>query len=60
VTESVLAAKPADPIAAANELLDRNEALLESVQALDRQITPADGASGLVVLASRLRGLVAD
>jgi glutamate dehydrogenase len=60
VTESVLAAKPADPIAAANELLHRNEALLESVQALDRQITPADGASALMVLASRLRGLVAD
>jgi len=60
VTESVLAAKPADPIAAANELLDRNEPLLESVQALDRQITPADGASALMVLASRLRGLAAD
>jgi glutamate dehydrogenase len=60
VTESVLAAKPADPIAAANELLDRHEALLESVRVLEQQITPADGASALVVLASRLRGLVAD
>jgi glutamate dehydrogenase len=59
ITEGVLASKPDDPIAAANEFLDRHEVLLESVAALEKQITPADGASALVVLTGRLRGLVA-
>ena len=59
IAEQVLAGKPQDPIAAANEFVDRHETLLESVAALERQLTPTDGASALVVIASRLRGLVA-
>jgi glutamate dehydrogenase len=58
ITEGVLARKPDDPIAAAIEFLDRHEVLLDAVAALDKQITPADGASALVVLTGRLRGLV--
>jgi glutamate dehydrogenase len=59
LTEQVLATKPDDPIAAANAFLDRHEALLDSVSALERQIRPSDGIGALVVLAGRLRALAA-
>jgi NAD-specific glutamate dehydrogenase len=60
ITEQVLATKPEDPIAAANDFLDRHEALLDSVSALERQIAPHDGIGALVVLTGRLRGLLAE
>jgi glutamate dehydrogenase len=57
LTESVLASKPEDPLAAADAFLKRHEVLLEQIQALEKQIAPGDGPSALVVLTSRLRGL---
>lgn len=59
IAEQVLATKPDDPIAAANDFVDRHETLLDGVAALEKQLTPTDGTSALVVIASRLRGLVA-
>ena len=60
IAEQVLTTPDADPGAAANAFLDRHETLLDSVAALEKQLAPTDGASALVVIASRLRGLVAD
>jgi glutamate dehydrogenase len=60
IAEQVLATKPEDPVAAAHEFLDRHETLLESVVALEKQLVPSDGASALVVIASRLRGLLGE
>jgi glutamate dehydrogenase len=57
LTESVLASKPQDPLAAADAFLKRHEVLLEQIRALEEQIGPGDGPSALVVLTSRLRGL---
>jgi hypothetical protein len=57
LTESVLAAKPEDPLAAADGFLARHEVLIEQIHALEGQITATDGSNALVVLTSRLRGL---
>ncbi len=57
LTESVLAADPGDPLAAADAFLARHEVLIEAIEALEKQIAASDGPSALVVLTSRLRGL---
>jgi glutamate dehydrogenase len=57
LTESVLATGPGDPLAAADAFLARHETLLEQIRMLEGRIAATDGASALVVLTSRLRGL---
>jgi hypothetical protein len=57
LTESVLASGPDDPLAAASAFLERHDALIEQIRALEGQIAATDGPSALVVLTSRLRGL---